>query len=141
MLRRTIPIRLALVGTMLLAGGSVALAQPASGNYNVKYEQVADDCDGDGLTLAPGTITLDGDDAKLEVRIPSVTPMKGRRTADGKFKAQAQGPGAKPDLRGKYSVSGKTTRDSIEMVFIAQFYRGKRPLCTQSWTVSGARKK
>ncbi|HUH04956.1 MAG TPA: hypothetical protein VML75_23320 [Kofleriaceae bacterium] len=140
MLRRATPLQFALAGLILMAASSVALAQNNGGTFTVTYEQVADDCDGDGLALAPGVIALQGTDAKLVVKIAGVVPLQGRRAADGKFKAQAQGPGAKPDLNGKYSVSGKTTRNSIEMVFIAQFYRGKRPLCTQSWSVSGTRK-
>jgi hypothetical protein len=140
MLRRAIPIPFALAGLMLMAVSSSSFAQSNGGTFTVTYEQVADDCDGDGLDLAPGAVVLQGTDAKLVVKIAGVAPMQGRRAADGKFRAQAQGPGAKPDLRGKYSVSGKTTRNSIEMVFIAQFYLGKRPLCTQSWSVSGTRK-
>ena len=138
---RTLSTFVTLAGVVLLGGTSIAAAQ-GNGSYSVKYEQVADDCEGDGLTLGAGAaVAVSGANDKLVVTIAGVTPMRGRRAADGQFKALSQGPGAKPDLRGKYSVSGKTVRDSIEMVFIAQFYRGKRPLCTQSWTVSGARKK
>lgn len=140
MLRRVTPIHFVLAGLLLMAASSVSFAQSNGGTFTVKYEQVADDCDGDGLELAPGVVVLQGTDAKMVVKIAGVVPMQGRRASDGKFKAQAKGPGAKPDIAGKYSVSGKTTRDAMEMVFIAQFYRGKRPLCTQSWTVSGTRK-
>jgi hypothetical protein len=136
------PPALALLASAILLGfASSADAQPTSGTYQVKYEAVADDCDGEGLTLSAGAARVQSDSGKLTLSLDGVAPMKGRQAADGQFKAQAQGAGAKPDLRGKYSASGKTVRDSLEMVFIAQFYRGKRPLCTQSWTVSGTRGK
>jgi len=109
--------------------------------YRVAYMQVANDCNKDGLTLSKGDVVVKGGTGNtLTVAIPGVPVMKGTRTTSGKFKAESRGASDRPGVQGKFSSSGRASKGSLQMVFIVEFYRGKRPLCTQSWSATGQSK-
>ena len=42
-------------------------------------------------------------------------------------------------LDGKFSVAGRVADGSLQLVFIAEYYVKQKPLCTQSWNVTGKR--
>lgn len=109
--------------------------------YQVTYLQVANDCNKDGLTLSKGEVVLKGGSGDtFTVTVPGVPVMKGTRTTSGKFKAESRGATDRPGVQGKFSSSGRASKGSLQMVFIVEFYRGKRPLCTQSWSATGKSK-
>ncbi len=117
-----------------------ARADEAS-TYQVTYLQVANDCTKDGLSLSRGAVEVkSGAKDSLTVAVPGVPVMKGTRTASGKFKAESRGATDRPGVQGKFSSSGRVSKGSLQMVFIVEFYRGKRPLCTQSWSATGKSK-
>ncbi|HTM19159.1 MAG TPA: hypothetical protein VL172_01580 [Kofleriaceae bacterium] len=122
---------------VVVAVGGVAHAQPRAGSYEVSYQAVADDCAGQGMSLAKGTVSLSQPrDSQLEVDIAGAGKLSGTRNANGRFKAQ--GPGSPAgDLTVRLSVSGRAGADDIQLIFIAEFYRGKKPVCTQSWSGQG----
>jgi hypothetical protein len=134
----------------LLAGAALLFASAPDADaqgrdttiFAVTYQQVANDCGDKGMTLKSGEVRLVRLGGKrIQIRIPGVEPMKGAQSGSrGKFSAQSQGKGVKPGLDAKYSARGKAAKGSIQMVFIAEFYQGKKPLCTQSWSARGARK-
>jgi len=122
----------AVAGTALAAGGG-------SASYEVRYQQVADDCNGQGMTLEQGEVSVrQGAADDIEVALAGVGTLKGTRSANGRFKAQGVG-SPRGDLTAHLSASGRAG-DAIQMIFIAEFYRGKKPLCTQSWSGQGRRK-
>jgi hypothetical protein len=149
------PVRLA----ALAAGLGVALApigqqpgaQPAkqeggadvSGSYDVRFEEIANNCTDTGMQLRTGSFTLTQKRGReLEVSF-SLTPiMYGKVNEDGKFRAEAKKGGtAIRGVDGQFSVAGRVNVSdrAIQLVFIAEYYRGNTPLCTQSWNASGAR--
>lgn len=125
---------------LLLIGAPEAAAQSQSATFAVSYTEVANDCGDNAMTLRAGEVTLEQGAKDITVRVPGVPPMSGTQSARGKFKAQARGDSKRPGIKARYSASGKVAKGALQMVFIAEYYQGKRPLCTQSWSAQGTRK-
>lgn len=141
------PGRLAAIA---LAFSLVLVALPAeadsgsiAGFYKVKFEEVQNSCTNTGMTLDKSTVEITrGKRKRIDVTIPMVPLMKGVASKGGKFKAKAKlGTTAIKGVKGRFSVSGRVNDDVIQMVFIAEYFRGTKPLCTQSWNASGLKKK
>ena len=49
------------------------------------------------------------------------------------------GPTSIEGLDGKFSVAGHVDDGVLSLVFVAEYYAQKKPLCTQSWNISGLR--
>jgi hypothetical protein len=137
----------------LLAAGCLLLAAPAdaqrrapdgtiAGDYEVKFEQVANNCTDIGMNLSRGTITVtERANRRVDLQIPLVPGLTGTTSGGGKFKAQApRGRTGIQGVDGQFSAAGRVDDGLIQMVFIAEYYKGKKPLCTQSWNVSGLHK-
>ncbi len=145
-MRTTILIAFAAV----LLAGSTAQAQTKKkgevadigGDYAVKFEEVANNCTTAGMNLRKGTFTIKQTGRKIEASIPIASVMYGKVGKESKFRAKAKigGTGTQGVL-GKFNVSGRVTDGVIQFVFIAEYYTGSvkspKPLCTQSWNVSG----
>jgi hypothetical protein len=125
------------------ANDSRANRKPATGSYEVKFEEIANNCENKGMTLSSERLALaERASGKIEVSMPMTPVMLGTISSTGKFRAQTKldGIGGQGGL-GKFSISGRVTGSSIELVFIAEFYNSqKKPICTQSWNGSGVRK-
>ena len=132
---------------ILVASGvlaSVAWADdPASvaGSYEVSYEEVSNNCDDVGMNLARGVIKLEARAKdRLVVNIERMPLMSGSVSKAGKFKAASKIDRTSiKGLDGKFSSAGRVDDGVLQMVFIAEYYVDKKPLCTQSWNVSGLR--
>jgi hypothetical protein len=129
----------------LLALAPSAAAQKAdglAGVYEVKYEEVASSCVNDaGLSLSRSTLAIaaKGGD-KVGVRIPemgNLPEMVGTAKSD-RVKASAKGRllGVEANL----SIAGRVASGVVHFVFVVEYYKDKRPFCTQSWNVVGPRK-
>jgi hypothetical protein len=116
-------------------------ADDISGTYEVRFEEIASNCTETGMQLRKGEFTLAQDRGrKLEVSFPMTPVMYGKVNKDGKFRAEAKKGGtAIAGVDGRFSVAGRVNDRVIQLVFIAEYYRGKSPLCTQSWNASGIR--
>jgi hypothetical protein len=130
--------------TLILAGIAVtaglALAQPRGGSsYDVTYQSVADDCSGQGMSMSKGLVTLSQTGDRVTVNLAGAGSLTGSKNANGRFKAQGAGAPA-GELEARLSVSGRAGADEIQLIFIAEFYRGKKPVCTQSWSGQGRRR-
>ena len=113
-----------------------------AGKYQVKFEEVQNSCNGTGMSLHKAEIEIfRGKRKRIDVTVPMVPIMKGVASKGGKFKAKAKrGATAIKGVDGKFSVSGRVNDGVIQMVFIAEYFKGKQPLCTQSWNASGVKK-
>lgn len=132
------------IGPVLAAVvASVGTAAPAAAQgegYQVTFTQVINSCDDDGIELEKARVELTRRGKVLTVKIPKIPVMTGTSGTRGKFKARAKrGRTGIAGLDGKFSIAGTTKGRSIEFVFIAEFYKGKSPLCTQSWKGKGSR--
>jgi hypothetical protein len=134
----------ALAGTAdaeVAAAGEGKAAPSLGGQYEVKFDEVANNCQGTGMNLRAATIELTEKRKNLTLTIPLVPVMSGTIMGDGKFQAAARrGRTAIEGIDGKFSAAGRVDKGLIQLVFIAEYFRGKAPLCTQSWNVSGLRK-
>jgi hypothetical protein len=117
-----------------------AAAGDVGGSYEVVFTEVADNCDQEALTLARSPLVIDKRRAdQLVVRIPGVPAMTGSERRGGQFRAEVSSRHSPiAETRARYSVAGRVREGQIQLVFIAEFYRGERPLCTQSFSGAGA---
>ncbi len=147
---RTTLSTLVLVATTVL-GATPAFAQkdkdkdkekPAevNGTYDVKYDEVSNNCTNVGMTFARGTLKIDQKKGALVVNIDLVPIMQGSEPKAGKLKATSKlGASVIQGLDGKFSVAGRVDDGVLQLVFVAEYYVKTKPLCTQSWNVSGLR--
>ncbi|HWM84352.1 MAG TPA: hypothetical protein VNO33_00915 [Kofleriaceae bacterium] len=144
----TSTVRAALAGAAILslglAGGAAAQPQQAprvAGKYSATFQEVANNCSGVGMSLRSATVELfQAGERSVQVTVPSVPIMRGVVSRAGKFKAEAKrGKTAIDGVDGRFSVAGRVDDKGIQLLFIAEYYRGKRPMCTQSWNASGPR--
>jgi len=142
---RTLLSTLALAATILgtsapsFADKGGAGAGDISGTYDVKYDEVSNNCTNVGQSFTRGTLKID-EKKGLVVNIDLVPIMQGSEPKAGKLKATSKlGPSVIQGLDGKYSVAGRVDDGVLQLVFVAEYYVKSKPLCTQSWNVSGLR--
>jgi len=139
---------LALTALPATARADSGRAQPLQasdvvGTYTTKFVEVSNNCKGTGLTIGTTTTTIEVVSGRsIQVSIPMMPAMRGAVRKGGKFRAKAKkGKTAIEGLDGRFSAGGRVDAQAIQFVFIAEYFRGKEPLCTQSWNVSGTKKK
>jgi hypothetical protein len=131
-----------------LAGAGAAGAQGkdgptrVAGTYSVKFDQVANNCAKAGMSLSSSTVDVSQPKERtVSVTIPSVPIMGGSVSRGGKFRAGAKrGKTAIQGVDGRFSVAGRVEKGTIQFLFIAEYFEGDKPLCTQSWNASGPRR-
>jgi len=139
-MRRSLPSLVLAV----LAFSTPALADKEpdiTGTFEVKYEDVANNCTNTGIALARGTLKVDKKGKTLQVDIQRFDVMTGVQAKGGKLRASSKvGMSPIDGTTAKASVAGRVEDGMIQLVFVVEFYVNKKPLCTQSWNVTGVRK-
>lgn len=136
------------VALTLAAGAGAAAAQGkdapprVAGTYEVKFDQVANNCSKAGMSLSSATVDVSQPkERSVSVTIPAVPIMGGSVSRGGKFRAVAKrGKTAIQGVDGRFSVAGRVDKGTIQFLFIAEYFEGDKPLCTQSWNASGPRR-
>jgi hypothetical protein len=132
---------LALLGAAGTSAAQGKAEQPIGGKYEVRFEEVQNSCSTTGMSLSRANIELTERARRVDVTIPMVPAMSGTVSKGGKFKARAKrGRTAIEGVEGSFSVAGRVSEGIIQLVFIAEYFKGKKPLCTQSWNASGVNK-
>lgn len=123
-------------------GEAAAQNAPSSVIYEGGFEEITNSCSKEqGMALSKSTVKLARKGESVEVTISGVPSMTGRLRRGGSFRAEAKGPRPEQkDIEGRYSATGRANERRVQLVFVAEFYRGTTPVCTQSWDVTGARK-
>jgi hypothetical protein len=126
-----------------------AIAAPATaddisviGNYDVKYDEMSNNCTNVGMTLARGSLKIDLRQGTLVVDIERIPLMSGVPTKNGAINAKSKlGPTSIQGLDGKFSIGGRVSGGDgmLQLVFVAEYQAKGKPLCTQSWNVTGVR--
>jgi len=131
--------------TSVLAGVALALTTTAahadvSGTYDVKYEEVSTNCTSP-LMYPHGTIELKVKGTTVTVDISRTPLMQGSVAKGGKVSAKSkQGNTSLEGMTGVFSVAGKITAEGIlSFVMVGEYTAGGKPLCSQSWNVSGSK--
>ena len=146
------PIIITLAAAVALAfAAPSATAQPkkrkvqrVAGEYQVKFEEVGNSCGDRGIGFSTAKIKLKSKRGRrLSVSIPLVPTLSGIAYRDGKFRAKAKlGTTNTAGMLGRFAANGRVDNGVIQMVFIAEYFTTKKkPLCTQSWNVTGVLKK
>jgi hypothetical protein len=132
-------LKLVVLASVLAATG-VAHADVA-GTYEVKYEEVSSNCTTTKLAYAPGPIHLKTKASQLIVDIDRTPEMIGAPAKNGKISAKSKLGGTMIDgMKGVFSVAGRITPEgALYLVMIGEYSANGRPLCTQTWNVSGAK--
>jgi hypothetical protein len=132
-------LKLAVLASVLAATG-VAHADVA-GTYEVKYEEVSSNCTTSKLAYAPGPLAVKVKGNQLTVDIDRTPEMIGAPVKNGKLSAKSKLGGTMIDgMKGVFSVAGRITPEgTLYLVMIGEYSADGKPLCTQSWNVSGAK--
>jgi hypothetical protein len=133
---------LAMPVLMALAAPSVAAAEDTPvGTFEVKFEEVANNCNNVGMAFGRANVMVEKKKGALSVDIERIPLMSGPIGKGGKLKAQSKmGATSIAGLDGKFSIAGSVVEGTISLVFVAEYYVKDKALCTQSWNVSGMRK-
>jgi len=145
-------MRATVVAVAVFLGASIspAVAQPkrggeggskdvdVAGTYDVRYEEVSSNCSKTSIALARGQVDITRKGKQLIVDIQRFPLMYGASARAGKVRASSKI--TKSSIEGvdaKTSVAGKVEEGLIQLVFVAEYYVEGKPLCSQTWNVSG----
>jgi hypothetical protein len=128
-----------LVAALSASPGAVQAQRAANpaGNYATTFEVVVDNCDGAGSKLDKATVTISQAGPVLTVKIPSLPDMKGKPGKSGKLRAEAKTVANTLSVRSKFAFNGKVSGSALQAVLVAEYFKGDKPQCTQSWSVVG----
>jgi hypothetical protein len=133
-------LRLALSVVGIGIGAAPAYAdEPIAGSYEAKFEQVANNCDHPIAYPARGAVKIDIKGGDLQVDIDRTPIMTGTPRKDGKVNARSRlGHTPIEGMDGVFTVAGRVTSDGmLSLSLIGEYQAAGKPLCTQSWTLSG----
>lgn len=145
---RTTSLRPLVALSILLAGTTLASAQKdkgkggdVAGTYDVRYEEVSSNCTQTSIALARGTLDVEVKKKQLVVDIERFPIMVGSPGRGGKIRATSKlGRSSIEGVDGKFSVAGRVDEGLIQLVFVAEYYVKGKPLCSQTWNVTGQKK-
>ena len=112
------------------------------GNYDVKYDEMSNNCTNVGMTLARGSLKIELRQGTLVVDIERIPLMSGVPAKNGAINAKSKlAPTVIQGLDGKFSIGGRVSGGDgmLQLVFVAEYQAKGKPLCTQSWNVTGVR--
>lgn len=130
-----------LVGLVFLLAAAPAYAD-ISGTYDVKFEDVSTNCTTQKLSYKPQPISVKVKGKQVTVDIDLTPVMTGVPQKNGKVSAKSR-PGNTMigGMKGVFSIAGRITADgALSFVMVGEYSTEQgKPLCTQSWNVSGPR--
>jgi len=139
---RTLSVSVA-VASIVFTSIPLARAQDAnvSGTYEVKYEEVSTNCGDRKLQYTPGKLKIEVKAKQLMVDIDRTPAMYGVPAPNGKVSAKSRsGDTMMGGMKGVFSVAGRITPEGqLHLVMVGEYSVDGKPLCTQSWNVSGPR--
>ncbi|MGE3458592.1 MAG: hypothetical protein AB7O24_25965, partial [Kofleriaceae bacterium] len=133
---RTISV-VAGLAVMLLS--SAVLAEDIAGAYDVKYEEVSNNC-ASPLKYPNGKIELKLKGTQVTVDIDR-TPLMTGSAGKGKISAKSKvGKTMVDGMDGVFSIAGKVTPEGLlAVVMVGEYSAQGKALCTQSWNVTGTK--
>jgi hypothetical protein len=134
--------RCAVLGLAVLTSTSAYADGPLAGTYDVKFEQVSTNCERSLTYPTRGSLKIDVKGSDLQVDIERTPIMVGKPAKSGKLSARSPKPGRTPieGMDGVFSVAGRVTVEGmLSLVMVGEYQAAGKPLCTQSWNISGLR--
>ena len=129
---------------VLAMAGTARADDNVTGTYDVKYEEMSNNCTNVGMTLARGQLKIELKSNVITIDIERVPLMSGVPTKNGAVNAKSKlGPTSIQGLDGTFSIGGRVSggEGMLQLVFVAEYQAKGKPLCTQSWNVTGVRAK
>ena len=126
----------------VLAVAVPAYADDLAGAYDVKFEQSSTNCEHPIAYPQHGTLKIEVKGSDLQVDIERTPLMVGKAAKPGKVSAKSPRPGHTPvqGMDGVFSVAGRITAEGmLSLVLVGEYQTAGKPLCTQSWNLSGLR--
>ena len=125
---------------LVLSLSSPALAQNKS--FNVAFSPVSNNCKAAGASLSKQTVAVDRrGKGILTLTVAELPVLRGKLRRGGKFRAKTRkAPSKTPGVTARYSAGGSVDKKEIRFLFIAEYYKAGKPLCTQSWSAAGKAK-
>jgi hypothetical protein len=122
---------------VLVLGVSTAHAD-VPGVYDVKFEETSTNCQSP-LRYTPAKLTIKIKGNSLTVDIDRTPLMVGIPAKTGAINAKSKsGPTMIEGMKGIFSVAGKVTPEGLlHLVMVGEYTSNGKPLCSQSWNVSG----
>ena len=110
------------------------------GTYDVKFEEVTTNC-ASPLRYGHGKLTISLKGTSLIVDVERTPLMVGVPAKNGRISAKSKsGNTMLEGMTGVFSVAGKTTPEGqLSLVMVGEYAANGKPLCSQSWNVSGPR--
>lgn len=134
-----------MLGAVLLATAGLAHAdEPVTGAYEAKFEQIGNNCEHSIAYPPRGIIKIEVKGGDLQVDIERTPLMLGKPRKDGKINAKSRvGHTAVSGMDGVFTVAGRITPEDgmLSLTLIGEYQAGGKPLCTQSWSLSGLKAK
>jgi hypothetical protein len=134
-------IVVAVAGVLGATAAPAFADDPVVGSYEAKFEQVANNCEHPVMYPQHGSIKIDVKGGDLQVDIERTPLMLGTPRKDGKVNAKSR-PGHTPiqGMDGVFTVAGRVTSEGmLQLSLIGEYQTSGKPLCTQSWSLSGLR--
>src|SRR5262245_58030126 len=138
-------MRTTLAVLFLVASATAARAdENVTGTFDVKFEEMASNCNPPPVALGRGKLTIDIKKDALTVNTDLIPQLVGVPAKNGKVNAKTTKIVGTTvvGLSGKYSVAGRVEGGMVQLVLVAEYFNQKennKPYCTQSWNVNGAR--
>ncbi|HEY4055861.1 MAG TPA: hypothetical protein VGM39_04605 [Kofleriaceae bacterium] len=126
---------------IVLAASTAAADTPIAGVYNVKYEDVSNNCPSP-LKYPNGTMEVkNGKGAAITIDIDRTPIMSGSTSKGGKVSAKSKiGDTSLQGMKGSFSVAGKISPEGLlTLVMVGEYQANGKALCTQTWNVNGVR--
>jgi len=127
------------VGSVVLAVAAPARAdEPVTGAFEVTFEQIGNNCEHSISYPQHGAVKIDVKGGDLQVDIERTPLMLGKPRKDGKINAKSRpGHTAVAGMDGVFTVAGRLREGMLSLTLIGEYQAGGKPLCTQSWSLSG----
>ena len=142
---RNLGSRSAVLGAVLLATSGLAHADgPVTGSFEAKFEQIGNNCEHSITYPARGIVKIEIKGGDLQVDIEHTPLMLGKPRKDGKINAKSRpGHTLVAGMDGVFTVAGRITPEDgmLSLTLIGEYQAGGKPLCTQSWSLSGLKAK
>ncbi|HEY4180652.1 MAG TPA: hypothetical protein VGM90_27595 [Kofleriaceae bacterium] len=126
---------------VVLAASSAAADTSLAGVYNVKYEDVSNNCPSP-LKYPNGTMEVKSSKgAAITVDIDRTPIMSGSSSKNGKVSAKSKiGDTSLQGMKGSFSVAGKISPEGLlSLVMVGEYQANGKALCTQTWNVTGVK--
>jgi hypothetical protein len=136
------PALRAALGLVVLMIAAPAYADDLAGSFEVKFEQVSSNCEHPLAYPQHGTLKIETKGGDVQVNIERTPLMVGKSTKTNKLNVKSPKPGHTPieGMDGVFSIAGRINPDGmLSLVMVGEYQAAGKPLCTQSWNLTGVR--